>query len=372
MESGRHFSGSDMTTVIFIQQSPALAGSQKSLLRLMRALNGCWRPVLVCGAEGWLTAACRSSGISVVVFPFPSARSLKARLFGNRCFGQAVADRCRPYIQNRCLVHGNDHIQSLSALAVAEALRAPSVLTVRSTGMTKRDFLKYKCFRHLAIAAVGQNLYQRTSAWCPASRLYLIENGVAEDEIASEIHHGTSIPGSVVVPGSAQPGKGWRDLADALVILESQGRGADLEFVFLGNSCGQQVNNFLGSSRLKQFRLRHLPLTDDFQQTVGKYGFAVHPSRSESFGMALLEVLAAGVPVLTSRTGVAEKVVTDSRFLFEPQNPEDLAGKLAAIISDFSGADRMVSYAQDIIRRQYCVARTAGQYMELYSSLNAG
>lgn len=361
-----------MATVIFIQQSPALAGSQKSLLRLMRALNDCWQPVLVCGAEGWLTAESRASGIPVVVRPFPSSRSLKARLFGNRRFGQAVARQCRVYIQDGCLVHGNDHIQSLSALAVADALHAPSVLTVRSTGMTKRDFFKYKCFRHLAVAAVGQTLYRRTSDWCPASRLRLIENGVAEDEISSEIHHGICIPGSVVVPGSAQPGKGWRDLADALVILESQGRGADLEFVFLGNSCGQQVDNFLGSSRLKQFRLRHLPLTDDFQQTVGKYGFAVHPSRSESFGMALLEVLAAGVPVLTSRTGVAEKVVTDSRFLFEPQNPEDLAAKLESLIADFSGADRMVTRAQEIIRRQYCVARTAGQYMELYKSLSTG
>lgn len=48
-----------MRTVFFIQQSPALAGSQKSLLRLMQSLGENWKPVLVTGSEGWLTSETR-------------------------------------------------------------------------------------------------------------------------------------------------------------------------------------------------------------------------------------------------------------------------------------------------------------------------
>jgi hypothetical protein len=68
---------------------------------------------------------------------------------------------------------------------------------------------------------------------------------------------------------------------------------------------------------------------------------------------------------------VAERVVTDSRFLFEPSNPVDLAEKLASLMSDFSGADQVVRRAQEIIRGHYCISRTAAQYMELYSGLTA-
>jgi glycosyltransferase involved in cell wall biosynthesis len=364
--------GPEVNKVFFIQQSPALAGSQKSLLRLMLALNACWRPVLISGAEGSLTAATSVSGIPVVVCPFLSSRSLKARLFGNRRFGQAVAEQCRFYIQDRCLVHANDHIQSLSALAVAAALKVPSVLTVRSSGMSKRDFFKYKCQRHEIVVAVGQSIFQRVSAWCPVRNLKLVENGIAEAEIKSAIHHEKQFPRSVVVPGSVHQGKGWRDLTDALVLLEKKGLGSDIEFALLGNDCGQNVKEVVGAERLRQFRIKHLPLTADFQETVSEHSFAIHPSRSESFGMALLEVLAAGVPVLTGRTGVATQVVTDSRFLFEPKNSSDLAEKLGSLMIDFSGADRMVNQAQEIIRRQYCIARTAAQYTHLYDGLISG
>jgi len=125
----------------------------------------------------------------------------------------------------------------------------------------------------------------------------------------------------------------------------------------------------LSSQRLKTFRVKHLPLTTDFRRVVSSYGFALHPSRSESFGMALLEVLAAGVPVLTGRTGVADQVVVSSRFLFEPKNPLDLAEKLAALMTDFSGAEQMVRQAQEIIRERYSISRTAAQYMTLYEAV---
>jgi glycosyltransferase involved in cell wall biosynthesis len=358
-----------MKTVFFVQQSPALAGSQKSLLRLMQALDKCWQPVLITGSDGWLTSEVRAAGIPVIVYPFPSSRSFKARVFGNWGFGRAVANLCKPYIDGGCLVHGNDHIQSLLALALAGALRVPSVLTVRSGAMSRRDFFKYGCDRHGRVVAVGEQLHQRIREWGQPLNITLIENGVNDTEITQSAENTRRFPSTVLVPGSIPEFKGWRDLVDALVLLEERGLGAAVEFQLLGNNNGLDVAESVGASRLKTFRIRHIPLTHDFKKTAGSFPFAVHPSRSESFGMALLEVLAAGVPVLTSRTGVAERVVADSRFLFEPSNPVDLAEKLAALMSDFSGADQVVRRAQEIIRKQYCVSRTAAQYMELYQSV---
>lgn len=358
-----------MKTIFYIQQSPALAGSQKSLLRLMKALDERWRPVLITASEGWLTEASRSANIPVIVCPFPSSRSLKARLFGNWFFGRTVAKLCKSYIDDGCLVHGNDHIQSLLALALARALRIPSVLTVRSGAMSRRDFLKYGCDRHGRVVAVGEKLHQRIREWDQPLNIMLIENGVNDAEITPPAENTRRFPSTVLVPGSIPEFKGWRDLVDALVLLEERGSGAAVEFQLLGNNNGLDVAESVGAARLKTFRIRHIPLTHDFRKTVSLYPFAIHPSRSESFGMALLEVLAAGVPVLTSRTGVAERVVADSRFLFEPANPVDLAEKLASLMSDFSGADQVVKRAQEIIRKQYCVSRTTAQYMELYQSV---
>ena len=358
-----------MKTIFYIQQSPALAGSQKSLLRLMKALDERWRPVLITGSDGWLTSEVRTAGIPVIVYPFPSSRSFKARLFGNWFFGRTVAKLCKSYIDGGCLVHGNDHIQSLLALALARALQVPSVLTVRSGAMNRRDFFKYGCDRHSNVVSVGEKLLWEIGEWSRSVNVTLIENGVNDTEINPPAKSTRRFPSTVLVPGSIPEFKGWRDLVDALVLLEEQGSGAAVEFQLLGNNNGLDVAEAVGAVRLKTFRIRHIPLTHDFKKTASMYQFAVHPSRSESFGMALLEVLAAGVPVLTSRTGVAERVVADSRFLFEPSNPVDLAEKLASLMSDFSGADQVARRAQEIIRKQYCVSRTAAQYMELYQSV---
>ena len=360
-----------MKTIFFVQQSPALAGSQKSLLRLMRTLDGRWQPVLIAGSEGWLTGAGRSAGIPVIVHPFPSVRSLYARLIGTRLFARKVAKACQSYGASGSLVHGNDHIQSLAALAIAKVLHVPSVLTLRTPGMNHRDFLKYACHRHGHLVAVGHDLHRKVCGWCSDPLPQLIENGVDDQEINPALAFAEDFPLSVVVPGSTEPRKGWRDLVDALVLLESQGRGAATEFALLGNDYGQDVMAVAGADRLKTFRVKYLPLTADFKKAVSSFSFAVHPSRSESFGMALLEMLAAGVPVLAGRTGVAERVITDSRFLFEPQCPADLAEKLVALMDDFSGAGLMVKQAQKIILDHYCVTRTVAQYMELYSNLTA-
>jgi len=265
------------------------------------------------------------------------------------------------------LVHGNDHIQSLFSLAVAKVLGVPSVLTLRTPGMSRRDFLKYRCRDHQRIVAVGSDLHKKVCGWCSDPLPDLIENGVDEQEINPCTPVSAVFPPSVVVPGSTEPRKGWRDLVDALVFLEEKGQGAGVEFALLGNDYGQNVLETVGADRLKKIRLKYLPLTADFKKCVSSFLFAVHPSRSESFGMALLEILAAGVPVLTARTGVAGQVIQDERFLFQPQNPKDLAAKLESLIADFSGADRMVTYAQNTIRKQYCVSRTVAQYIKLYS-----
>lgn len=353
-------------TVLFVQNSPSLAGSQKSLLRLMNALLDSWMPVLICGSEGWLTEEAREALIPVVVHPFPSSRSLEGRLGGNWLFGRKIARLCASAGFQPALIQANDHIQSLSALSIARALCCPSILTVRSGGMSRRDFEKYGGRHHHRVIAVGRNLYQKIQVWSPALSVSLIENGVEEEEVRAPRAIPSAFPRKVLVPGNAAEGKGWRDLADALTLLEERGRGQHIEFVLLGNDYGQNVADVVGTSRLKQFRIRHMPLTPDFKAAVGQYQFAVNSSRFESFGMALLEVLAAGIPVLSSRTGVADQVIADERFLFEPRNTKELAKKLAVLFDDFSGAEPMIRHAQQVIQSQYCVSRTAAQYMEIY------
>ena len=60
----------------------------------------------------------------------------------------------------------------------------------------------------------------------------------------------------------------------------------------------------------------------------------VYPSRYEGFGMPLLEAMACGTPVVTSRCSSLPEVVGDAGVLVEPDAVADLATALARVLGD--------------------------------------
>lgn len=64
---------------------------------------------------------------------------------------------------------------------------------------------------------------------------------------------------------------------------------------------------------------------------IKKAAFLIFPSQwYETFGLAICEAFACGVPVIATRLGVMEEMVEDGRMglHFTPGDPEDLAAKV--------------------------------------------
>jgi glycosyltransferase involved in cell wall biosynthesis len=72
--------------------------------------------------------------------------------------------------------------------------------------------------------------------------------------------------------------------------------------------------------------------TEDLFQLIKRARFLVWPSEGlyETFGLVAIEAFACGVPVISSRSGAMQEVVTDGRtgIHFRPGDPEDLAEKV--------------------------------------------
>ena len=67
----------------------------------------------------------------------------------------------------------------------------------------------------------------------------------------------------------------------------------------------------------------------------------VYPSFYEGFGLPILEAMACGVPVVTSRTSSLPEVSGDAALLVDPDDPESLAHAMKGVLEDETLASRL-------------------------------
>ncbi len=94
----------------------------------------------------------------------------------------------------------------------------------------------------------------------------------------------------------------------------------------------------------------------------------VLPSRFEAFGIVLIEAMACGLPLIATRSGGPEEIVTEEcGILCEPDNPGSLAGKMQQMIHTL---DR---YQPERIRalclNRYSKKTVTGAYIRLFEKI---
>lgn len=92
------------------------------------------------------------------------------------------------------------------------------------------------------------------------------------------------------------------------------------------------------------------------------------PSEQESFGLAALEAMACGVPVVVSRTGGLPEVVVDGEtgFLCQVGDVECMARRALQILQDEELHQRLSKSAVERVRAHFCAERIVPQYEALY------
>jgi glycosyltransferase involved in cell wall biosynthesis len=268
------------------------------------------------------------------------------------------------------IVHANDHQEGLLALDIARRLGAGTAVVLRSIAISRSDYLKYRCNEYDTVLAVGEELQARARSWDPGREIELIHDGLAPEDFAPPRPTAARAPSRILVIGSAQDLKGWHDLFGALLQLRRAGTLPATMFDFTG------AQPQLGAADAELSRLvgaccRFLGRTEKFKDLVLGYDLAINPSRMESFGLAALEVLAAGIPLLSSRTGVIERVQERAEMLFAPSDPAALAEALHRMFTRWSELDFGVVRAQELIRQLFPIEREASSLDAAYRRVSA-
>jgi len=107
---------------------------------------------------------------------------------------------------------------------------------------------------------------------------------------------------------------------------------------------------------------------NDVKTIYRKYDVMVQPSLYESFGMTVIEAMAAGLPVICSDVGGLAEIVKDKEngFLFNVDSTDELAKILLDINNDRYDLEKIRENAQIMIKERFQISTYKNKLRQIY------
>jgi glycosyltransferase involved in cell wall biosynthesis len=109
---------------------------------------------------------------------------------------------------------------------------------------------------------------------------------------------------------------------------------------------------------------------DELQKLLSCCAGVIHPTLEDSFGLAVAEAQAAGVPVAASAVGGIPDLIKhgETGLLFNPHDPEDIRRQVMQLL-DRTVAEKLAQKARIFAEAEYRPGKIAGKHIRLYEGL---
>ena len=216
------------------------------------------------------------------------------------------------------------------------------------------------------------------AAEVPAAHIRLIPSGVdttrftpdpaARRQLRQSYGLGAREP-LVLATGALVERKGYRTLLQAAHRLKTQGR--QFRYVICGDGSLRSVLQAQASTLGLEREVRFAGFCSDVAPYLAAADLFVHVPLWEGLGVAVIEALAAGLPVVASRVGGIPELIEDQEtgLLVPPQDPLALAAALCRLIDDPRKARALGQTGQSRVRARFDMVVMAQANETLYYDL---
>jgi glycosyltransferase involved in cell wall biosynthesis len=266
----------------------------------------------------------------------------------------------------------------LAALTVRLASRGRLVLTrhvLFAMRAINRPLLR-GAGRVIAVSrAVAESL--RRNGVVESSRITVVHNGIDTDrfDIAAR-RRDDVVPPLVGTVGHLAPIKGHDVFIRAAALISAQ--RPEVRFVIIGEDKSPQMAN----RRYLESLVAELGLSgivampgwrDDIAETLSSLSLFVSAARSEPFGLAIVEAMAAGLPVVATASEGASEIIEDgvSGTLVPVDDPAALAEAINDLLENPHERSRLARSAMHVARERYSLARMASETERVYREVLA-
>jgi glycosyltransferase involved in cell wall biosynthesis len=275
------------------------------------------------------------------------------------------------------IVHA--HMARDYPLAAWAARRAGAKLVLTRHVLFPLSRIHRLTLRHTArVIAVSRAVAEglRAQRIFDQDKVVLIHNGVELDrfEKGREVTCGAESTNEklrVGMIGHIAPIKGQEDFIRAAAVICNH--RDDVEFIIAGEdksrtrSNRQSAEELIDELNLNQ-HVRLIGWVHDVAKLLPKLDLFVSPSRSEPFGLAIVEAMAAGVPVVATMSEGAEEIIDDNQTgrLTPIGDVEALAKAMDGLLSDSEARSRLVKNAETAVRENFSIERMLSATEQVY------
>jgi glycosyltransferase involved in cell wall biosynthesis len=226
---------------------------------------------------------------------------------------------------------------------------------------------------HRAIV-LGSSLVHTFHGVIPPERVRVIPNGTEDPFLAGRDRRRNGHGRTIIFLSTLMKEKGALDLLESLPRVAE--RVPDLQAVFAGEWFRQSVKDF-ATEAVRRMRLESRvkflgPVVPPFKyELLNTADVFVLPSYSEGQPFAILEAMAAGLPIVSTRVGCIPDTVVDgvNGFLLEPGDVNALTEKLTLLLTDDHLREKMSDASRERFLTRYALENFNSRLTAMFNEL---
>ena len=253
----------------------------------------------------------------------------------------------------------------------------PYIISLRGSdvpGQHARLQLDYKLLAPLfraiwkkatALVANSQGLKDRALRFMPSLPMEVIPNGIDLERFNPVQKRDESDGLKLLTVGRLSVTKRVELLIDAVEILHKEGYKLSLTIAG-GGKREQKLRDLLAQKELRNIvNIRGRINPENMPQRYRQSDIFVSASMQEGMSNAMLEAMASGLPIITTRCEGVEELVTDNGLVVEEASGEVIAQAIKQLANDRPLCEQMATAARTRAE-QFTWSRTAEEYLALY------
>lgn len=363
-------------SVLFIHGITQIGGAERELLLILEHLRRQgYASVVVCPDKGPLGEELERLGVEIRYVPLPPWRKVFAYPRRARAIRQLrdVITEVRP-----ALIHVNDIWWVPQALRARSGLGTPIIAHVRQE-IEPPKVRRYELDQADAVLPMSRHIQQSLEiGGVSDKRLWTLYSALDMTRVSPQKdgrgRGRFDVPDNVPLIGTVAnlfPRKGYEVMVKALPIVLASFPTLQYVIIGQGNSGYERTLRSLVRELGLEKAVHFVGFQKEVYSCLAAMDIYVHPALMEGFGIAVLEAMAMGKPVVASRVGGIPEVVQDgvTGILVPPGDPGPLALAVVRLLKDPHRRESMGRAGKERFEMHFTVDRIMKTLEDVHAEL---